>query len=386
MTAPLSPLVAAKMARGVYGIRSSTEVRRGMMDAGGGGLGDNWDLSQEASLRATGVSGGAGITKKSGFGLVLKGQNSRSGEMAVLVRGTKIFPYDFITDAMFAVDRGPTGLGNHAGFHRVYKTMIDQVKTGIGSFDGAIHVVGHSLGGAIAHIIAARLHMDGHRNLKLYTFGSPRPGLPGFSSYLTTALGTENIYRAYSLADPIAMVPIFPFKHVPHAGDGIRVGSSLARITMTDHYMTSYQPLVDNATWRGLRTASNNVNNLRSIDYWLDQAQITSAVPLGGSTLWALGKAMSLILSLAGKVLGLAALGLATVVDTIAYLVTEAARISREISSYIWRFVRIVFKWAGKAISSDEGQMTAHFLAYVLKIMIAPVTYTALRALDAVYS
>ena len=35
MTIPISPLNAAKMARGVYGIRFSTQIVQGMVDGGG---------------------------------------------------------------------------------------------------------------------------------------------------------------------------------------------------------------------------------------------------------------------------------------------------------------------------------------------------------------
>jgi pimeloyl-ACP methyl ester carboxylesterase len=385
MTIPISPLNAAKMARGVYGIRFSTQIAQGMVDGGGNGLSDMWDLSQDGALRATGISGGAGITKKSGFALVLNGKGNRRGEMAVLIRGTKIFPYDFITDAKFAVDPGPTGLGNHAGFNRVYNTIIDQILAGIDTFRGPIHIVGHSLGGAIAHIVAAKLHMGGHRNLKLYSFGSPRSGLPGFAKYLTTSLDPANIYRAYSLADPIAMVPIFPFRHVPHDDQGIRVGGELARITMNDHYMTTYQPLVENADWDALRAASRDTGNLRSIDYWLKQADLGTRIPGSGWGLWALGKVLSLILKLAGKVLGLALLGLATVIDTIAHMIAEAARISTAIGRHIVRFIKLAHKWAGRAYENDNVRLTSQFLTFVLSLLIMPVTTMAARALDTVF-
>ena len=47
-----------------------------------------------------------------------------------------------------------------------------------------VYITGHSLGGAIATIIAGRLIKDqvaDANRLKLYTFGSPRVGNPAFS-------------------------------------------------------------------------------------------------------------------------------------------------------------------------------------------------------------
>ena len=69
---------------------------------------------------------------------------------------------------------------------RLYDCTQRRIRELAGQFDSqpTVYITGHSLGGAIATIIAGRLIKDqvvDADRLKLYTFGSPRVGNPAFS-------------------------------------------------------------------------------------------------------------------------------------------------------------------------------------------------------------
>ena len=69
---------------------------------------------------------------------------------------------------------------------RLYDCTKKEIREVAGHLDSqpTVYITGHSLGGAIATIIAGRLIKDqvvDANRLKLYTFGSPRVGNPAFS-------------------------------------------------------------------------------------------------------------------------------------------------------------------------------------------------------------
>lgn len=379
----LSPLAAAQLAHAVYGIRTTDDVMRGVtQQLGGGGatqMAKSWNL--EGGTVAHGTSGNV-ITEQSGFGLVLKGQSGRfENETVVVTRGTQTTA-DWVSNATTGVSPGPFGLGVHTGFNRIYKSVIEQVLPQVPS-RGVVHVVGHSLGGSLANLIAARLSSSGERSLRLYTFGSPRVGLPPFSGLLQQRIGSENMYRVYSIADPVPMVPIYPFVHAPVTKDGIRVGNTTGLLSIDAHLMpTSYLiHTKNNNSWAGLQAASQDIYNLRRIDDLLKMAGNHSPIPGSSSVLWMLGKALQAIVDFAILKIGIKVMVFATVADTIAQLLVHAARLGREIGSRIKWFIEKALAWAGKGVVKGV-EVTAKFLAWVIKLMLAPIGSLAARALD----
>lgn len=387
MSSPLSPKIAAQLADAVYGIRTTDNVERGVKERmAAEQFSSTWDLSKDSAKVVSATTGSTAInfSKESGFGLILQGKGERTGETAVVIRGTAT-KHDWVSNAKMAIEPGPTGFGNHAGFNRVYKTMEGQLTESLRGVRGPIHVVGHSLGGAVASIAAAGL-MGGGRSPRLYTFGAPRAGLTGFATALTRGLGSENIFRAYSLGDPVPMVPLYPFRHAPVDNLGIRVGGSMARISVSEHYMEQYSSAVGDASWTGLRAASNSAENLRSIDFWLDQAKIHTAIPGGGTGLYVLGKALSMILKKAGQVVGLAALGVASMVDTVAYLIDRAITLSASIAANVKKLIVYAMRWAGRTITEGAINVTRTFLMFVLNLLLRPLAMAAQQALNRLYS
>lgn len=376
----LSPEAAANLANGVYGIRTTDNIAEGVYNRGARGLENDWDLDGGSVI--SGQAGAGAFRARSGFALVLNGRGTRNGQRVVAVRGT-VNSYDWLTNLNTAVDRGPNGQLVHAGFHRVYNSIIGNVMTSLGaSRAGQVHVVGHSLGGAIANNVAARLHEEGFRSIYLYTFGAPRAGFPGFSRSLTRALSSSRVHRVYNLADPVPMVPVFPFRHAPNPGDGIRVGGSAGGISIGAHYMSSYGPLVAGHTWLGLERAGADMENRRSVDYWLDRAAENCRIPGGALALWTLGRALQGLLRLAGRLLGLAIVGAATLIDTLAAMLARAAELSRAVSGAVQRFMETVFRWTGRTLARGAN-LTATFLTYVIGLVLRPLSAMARRALNA---
>lgn len=374
--------MAARLAHAVYGIRTTDNILQGVTEQLGGGtttqVGQSWDIA--GGTVAHGVSGNV-ITERSGFGLVMSGQGQFAGETVVITRGTQTTA-DWVSNATTGVSPGPFGLGVHTGFNRIYKSVIDQVQPQVPA-RGTIHVVGHSLGGALANLIAAKLSSSGERAIQLYTFGSPRVGLPPFSGLLQKRIGTDNMYRVYSVADPVPMVPIYPFVHTPVTAGGIRVGNTTGLLSIDAHLMpTSYLIHTrNNNSWAGLKAASQDVYNLRKVDEMLALAGKHSSIPGSSMALWALGKALQAIINVAVTAIGIGVTTVATAVDMVAQLLVNAARLSREIGSRILSFIKTAMKWAGKTIVKG-AEVTAKFLAWVIKLMLAPIASLAGRALD----
>jgi len=147
---------------------------------------------------------------------------------------------------------------------------------------------------------------------------------------------------------------------------------------MKDQYMAS----VGEADWRALQAASNGAHNLRSIDYWLDQAKIHTAIPGGGAGLYVLGKALSMILKTAGQVVGLAALGVATMVDTVAFLIDRAIILSEEVADRVKELIVYAMRWAGRTVAEGSVNITRTFLTYVLGLLLRPLATAAQQALN----
>jgi len=100
----------------------------------------------------------------------------------------------------------------HHGFLKCYTNTIDQVLTALSTVtkdypNYEIIVTGHSLGGAIATLVTAKLY-----NTKLYkpihySFGSPRVGNENFASYCMSTFTNSNRITHYK-----DMVPHIPYE------------------------------------------------------------------------------------------------------------------------------------------------------------------------------
>jgi hypothetical protein len=89
-----------------------------------------------------------------------------------------------------------------------------------------VHCVGHSLGGALAHMTGDWIKRTYKNPVKLYSFGAPRVGMQDYARKTTDTL--SNIYRCIHAGDPVPMIPLWPFAHTYRPEYRLSAGTSLA--------------------------------------------------------------------------------------------------------------------------------------------------------------
>lgn len=164
-----------------------------------------------------------GLGTRSGFGYVLSYKEGFVNHAIIATRGTRpeLGLPDLLTDAR----AGMTGFGGYGPVHKGFKTTFDTVMASLGGAGerivmdaDVVHCVGHSLGGAVATLVAAHYRQRG-KLVKLYSFGSPRVGAGGTYAAMQQAMGQHNVFRVAHDLDPISMVGPFPYIHLnPSAG------------------------------------------------------------------------------------------------------------------------------------------------------------------------
>ncbi|CCF41584.1 lipase [Colletotrichum higginsianum] len=96
--------------------------------------------------------------------------------------------------------------------------------------DYPIHLVGHSLGGAVAMLASLELKVSlGWNNILVTTFGEPKVGNQGLCDYVDEVFGLDNeeyktfakrSYRRVTHADdPVPLLPLTEWGYKPHAGE-----------------------------------------------------------------------------------------------------------------------------------------------------------------------
>lgn len=141
-------------------------------------------------------------------------------------RGTEKTLEDWLTDVDARQHEPPwvnadDGVGIHKGFHRALQHVWDDVLGHLLKAKRPIWITGHSLGGALAVLTAARLareqtalHVAG-----VYTFGQPRVGSEAWTKTLPIEL-RQRIFRYVNDNDIVPLVPPpkpVDYHHVGHA-------------------------------------------------------------------------------------------------------------------------------------------------------------------------
>jgi len=144
---------------------------------------------------------------------------AQDGERRYLVfRGTESTHHiDWMRDAEFMPTSGVFGTRVHAGFRRALDEVWDDVVPHVTAEDRALVITGHSLGGGLATLAAARLAADGRDVDSVYTYGAPRTGLKDFAAAYTARLGSDT-YRVINHIDIVTRVPLLiqKYRHVGH--------------------------------------------------------------------------------------------------------------------------------------------------------------------------
>lgn len=344
------------------------------------------------SSRLTGTSGmGSGVL--TGFGFVAGGTTELTKrEFILALRGTD-GPADAFTDALIGAGvAGPSGTRVHMGFNRTWNSLrsqIDQRLPGQLLNGATVHCVGHSLGGALATLAADYLQGKGAQ-VKVYTFGSPRVGMADFSSNFTRRVTPANIFRVYHPADPVPMVPLFPFLHVPHGQGAYQLAcNDILPIAPSAHRMRdSYVKLIDNKTYEALAANGSPTWSDRQIEAWLRRVMNggwlqnygARAVELVGVGLvWVLGQLGQ------GVMIGLQPLLAAgvTALDTLAYVLYEGTRLVKAAAWYVEAILIAIMKLAGQTVRKG-AELTLDFIRFVLTSLFQGIAAMARSAVNLV--
>ena len=140
----------------------------------------------------------------------------------------------------------------HEGFVSEYILFREKVIEYVDKHpDKEIHVVGHSLGGALATLASFDIASSLNREVNTVTFGAPRVGTNDFRNAFEKL--PINLFRVVVANDPIARVPgmLIPYEHVgqliqiDESGDmydpsDINTAILFTKRDFTNHYKSSY--------------------------------------------------------------------------------------------------------------------------------------------------
>jgi triacylglycerol lipase len=390
----LTPGEAAAIAAGVYLLqrRSLSELREN-----GQVLGCENLFTVDDGLVFKAASGMAGFKAISGFGYVAVGKGKFAGDMLIATRGTlggKLGP-DWMSNYNIGMQLGPTGLPVHAGFHEVWKSSHQAIAAFMRNRNPTrIHCVGHSLGGALATLNADFFTGSKIAGVSLYTFGSPRTGDMLFSRSLTrrmTASHGCSIYRVYHPSDPVPMIPLFPFLHLPTGpGTALQVSNDIHNLVSSDaHSMAdSYEKAVASLSWNDMEKSSMpRPDEQRQVKAWLERAAEGKGGMLMGSAklLSMIGRAMKWLLATAGALIAnetsaSITAGL-TVLDQLAWMLTRAAHLSKELGVALSALIGAIFSFLGRRIV-QVNDISVAFVRWVLDLLFTTLRATAYRAVD----
>ena len=134
-------------------------------------------------------------------------------------RGTEALP-DWLTNLQAVKDPGPwRNTEVHEGFQDAFMAAALKIGEIIGRErrKQQVWVTGHSLGGALAVLLAATLKENKIPVHGLYTFGAPRVGDKEFAKQLNTSLRGQAHWRVVNEGDLVPHVPLEAF--FSHAGN-----------------------------------------------------------------------------------------------------------------------------------------------------------------------
>lgn len=377
----ISPKVAASLAKDVYLIQSTlATVIEDFLDRPefSGKPGSSRHLKAEVGSRL--------INTKDGFGMCVRGGAGYEKDIFLMFRGTTTSNYgaDIISDIRLGVQISKTGTPVHVGFNHAFCSMLPAIEEFLGKHvdaTGTIHVIGHSLGGAVAAIAADWLSSKG-KNVKLYTFGAPKPGLEFFASRLTNKLGADNIFRVYHSTDVVPMVPVYPFTHSPTTHYGYQLPSR-SFISLAAHKMASYAASVKEPSWEKLKQMGEHTAYINSIEHWLrSDKPLNPADPqtwewINAGLIWVLRKVIgSAAVSLQSPIMS--SLSLA---DKIAWILRKGIDLSVDAGGWVLSLMRKIMQTLGMKIAKAVTELTQQFMRIILKRLIERMSTEAIRAI-----
>jgi len=347
----LTPRAAAELAKDIYLVQNEMLLPVLLSRAE-----FSINKSEKAGLTAK-VGGRFFKGAKDGFGICAMGGKGYEKDLFMIFRGSTGANNnaDWISNARIGVQLSSNALPVHIGFNEIFKSMLPSIKTFLNDNKGNIenvHCVGHSLGGAIATLAADWIKSRLKKNVKLYTFGAPKPGLMLFATNLTQKLKKENIFRTYHATDPVPMIPVFPFVQPPLPGYGHYIPSSESIISANAHDMKNYLTSVKETTWKLLERRSPPFEVESMVEEWL---RSKSPVNSGSHKIWQwINSGIIYVLKkISGPlILALQAglIGVITIADLVAMLLIKGLELITAAGEWIYRLIVKMMQAVGMAV------------------------------------
>jgi pimeloyl-ACP methyl ester carboxylesterase len=406
----LTPLEASYIATNSYfslkdwikgapsaGVETRANVQNRVLGAGNAGTntGPNTSLKGSdlgnAKLKRV-FAGTTGAGTSSGFGYVLACNKGDRRHIVIATRGTRpeLGAPDILTDLRASM----SGFGEYGLVHKGFKTTFDSVignlardNTTIMDAD-VVHCVGHSLGGAVATLVAAHFASLG-KSVKLYTFGSPRVG--AFTTYSTMhkRIGKDNIFRTAHDLDPVTLIGPFPYIHVnPSPSDPNNftlISPTGSLLSTANHDMSRYIDSVGSdpsQTWENARALAAQTDHDNCVlAKWLLHEDNNP-----GWVQYASAKTLGILFKLFSHVLRTIStsviLGL-TAVDLLAEMLYNGLCKMAAFAGHVFTLLRHAATWAG--IKMAQGaDFTAAIIRAILNAMLGRLGAMAAHAINTI--
>lgn len=378
----LNPTLSANLANDIYAL-----TRRATIDDAILYLQSQYQdqIEFHESNLLKGKTGGPGVIKvRTAFGFLLVGKDRYKGNAFVLIRGTQYLA-DWLTNLNVSLSRSPGGQPVHDGFNKAFLSMLPQIEPFIRGLPMGtqIHCVGHSLGGALATITAEWITKNTTRRPKLYTYGSPRVGLIGFSERCTKEIGEENIFRAYHRTDIVPCIPIWPFMHTPNTNKEYFLPSPGVIPWSTYHDMDLYIDSVDKKSWDELFAMRPAKRTDSGVEQWLKSKAvigqtITSIEWLNDAIIYVIKKCIEL----AGRAINFFSSTYFTLMDNLAYILNKGIDLSKTISGWVLLLARKILQFLGMGKLVEAADLTRNFLRDLLLRLSSRVNEISKQALS----
>ncbi|MDH5354710.1 MAG: lipase family protein [Gammaproteobacteria bacterium] len=378
----VSPNEAAKLANKVYDSQSDLLISLFLKDP-------IFSQAKNNSKHLKAKVGFRVINVTDGFGICARGGVGREKDLFIIFRGTttKNYGADLISDARFGVETSKTGLPVHIGFNHAFSSMLPAIEEFLkanADVIGTVHVIGHSLGGAVATLTADWLSGRRPGQVKLYTFGCPKAGLEFFAWRLSGKLGSKNIYRVHHSTDIVPMVPVYPFAHSPTNHCGYQLPSN-GLVSFSAHKIANYAKSVESASWGMLEKTGELTAYQNSIEHWLKSDKpLNPADPktwewINAGLTWVLrkviGGAMAILQSPVMSAISLA--------DKIAWILHKGFDLSTDASGWVLSIMRKIMQALGMKVAKAATELTRQFMQIILRRLIARMSREASQAIRA---
>ena len=378
----LSPKFSASLARDVYALTKMPTIKYAL-ESLNRDYGNLFTFTEQNMLKGK-TGGPASIKCRTAFGFCLVGQGGYQGHAFMIFRGTQYLA-DWLTNLNIGTSKSAYSQSVHDGFNRSFKSMQPQLKQFLSQVHEqgitTVHCIGHSLGGALATLCSEWICESMGIRPNLYTFGSPRVGLEGFTELCASKIGIKKIQRVYHKTDVVPCIPVWPYVHLPKTEDAFYLPSPGVIPGAEYHDMRKYVQSIGEKSWKGLSGLKPEGITTASIKAWLEDQSIAGmgmkAINMIGASLkWVVESCIKLV---GGAIQSAVGAG-ATMMDYLAYILQKGWRIDK-LSKWVVNLIRKILGFLGdtRQLAQELDQSFIRSVLQRLQIKMNAIAYSALN-------